>query len=149
MCIVSGLLLSAVRTELLHTNTPVRATDAGFAKQLSTSAAVQHLLLLSAAFTCHLVHKQQQGLSHLTAHDVAVAVSGSRQLAAAAAAAEAVAQDGSSSSSSSCNHQEHLRVAPHHTAVLELLLAPAEDLNLQLSVTFTSDELLMAVNTVA
>jgi hypothetical protein len=95
--IVSGILLSAVRDELLLANDPMAAADPGFISRLSASAALQHLLLLHTGLLCHIRHKQQQGLSYLTTLEVAAAVTGSRQLAAAADAAEA-ALDSSSSS---------------------------------------------------
>jgi hypothetical protein len=61
--------------------------------------------------------------------EAAAAVSTSKDVAAAAAAAEAAAGSNSSSSSSK-KQQQYLLVPAHHTAVLDLLLVPADTLQL-------------------
>jgi hypothetical protein len=86
MFAISGLLLVSIRSDLLHDTGPISIPDAEFVRHLSASAAVQHLLLLQTAFSCHLLHKQRQGVSPIKAKDVVAAVSGSWSIATAAAA---------------------------------------------------------------
>jgi hypothetical protein len=136
MLITPTLVLGPIHNELLVDKSPLSAADAKFARQLSASAAVHHLLLLQVAIGCHVVHKRQQGVSPITAKAAAAAVTGSRQLTAAAAAAEAVAVSSSSSGGggggSKQQQQQYLSVPGHHMAVLDLLLVPADSVGSQL-----------------
>ena len=135
MFITSTLVLGPIHNELLVDKSPLSTADAKFARQLSASAALQHLLLLQVAIGCHVVHKRQQGVSPITAKAAAAAVTGSRQLTAAAAAAEAVAvssSGGGGGGGSKQQQQQYLSVPGHHRAVLDLLLVPADSVGSQL-----------------
>jgi hypothetical protein len=140
---VSTLLHDAIREEMLTASSPFSAADAKFAKQLSGSAAVQHLLLIHVGFACHVLHTQRQGLSPVTVSDVAAAVTGSSETAAAAADAEAGQPDSTSSQQQQQQQQQqkqkqqqqqkqqYIAVPAHHSTMLDLLLAPAKHLEIQ------------------
>ena len=147
MFAVSSQLSVAMLNELLEDSTPLNTADVKFAKQLSASAEVQHLLLLRVAFTCHMLHKQRQGLSPIKIKTAAGVVSGSKEVAAAAAAAEAAT---GSSSSREAKQQQYLPVPAHHSTVCDLLLAPADALTVKYQdTTHCCVHLVQAITTVA
>jgi hypothetical protein len=147
MFAVSSQLSVAMLNELLEDSTPLNTVDVKFAKQLSASAEVQHLLLLRVAFTCHMLHKQRQGLSPIKIKTAAGVVSGSKEVAAAAAAAEAAT---GSSSSREAKQQQYLPVPAHHSTVCDLLLAPADALTVKYQdTTHCCVHLVQAITTVA
>ena len=127
MFAVSLQLLDSICTELVNDARPLSTSDAKFVKEFQASPAVQHLLLLQVAMSCDLLHKKWQGLSPIKVKGAAAAVSGSRELAAAAAAAE-VAPGSNGSRRGSGKQQQYLSVPEHHTAVLDMLLVPADTL---------------------
>lgn len=117
---LSEQLLLAVYMDVLADDSPCSSSDAKFLQELSASAAVQHLLLISLARDCHRRHQELNGLSPIKAKTAAAAVTASSSVAAAVAAVEADQQQQEDA-------RRYLAVPAHHAAVLETLLVPAID----------------------
>jgi hypothetical protein len=139
MFIMSSVLMRVIQSELLLDSSQMTLEEVGYTMMLMCLPSVQHLLLLQMACACHLLHKQRQGLSPIKVSEAVAAMSGSKDIAAAAAAAEsAAASSGSNGSSRGAKQQQQqqqqqqLLVPAHHTAVLDLLLAPADSLTFRL-----------------
>jgi hypothetical protein len=118
--VMSDVLLDAVHEEILMDDGPQNPSDTKFVQQLSKSASLRHLLLICMASSCHWLHQELRGVSPVKGRTAAAAVTSSAAVAAAAAAAESDKQQQQGEA-----EQRYLTVPSHHTAVLEMLLAPA------------------------
>uniref|UniRef100_A0A383W035 MYND-type domain-containing protein n=1 Tax=Tetradesmus obliquus TaxID=3088 RepID=A0A383W035_TETOB len=125
---MSDLLVDAVHAELMTADSPQSPSEARFAQQLFDSASLQHLLLISVAAECHRLHQQLRGVSLVKAKTAAAVVTASAAVAAAAAAAEAAGSGNQQQHEQPQEQQQqprYLTIPDHHTAVLDMLLAPA------------------------
>jgi hypothetical protein len=124
---MGDLLLRAFFGEL-QKDQPSSTSDTRFSQQLSESAAVQRLMLISVANACARLHFELGGVSPIRADAAAAAVAGAETPTAAAAAA---AQGTSSTNQGTVarDGKQYIKVPPHHLVVLELLLVPLTGLD--------------------